>query len=183
MCEGLQFTLLCSLVSWCSCWLALDVCGLFWRSWDPRTQQTPLTVILPHNRGAQALGSGCVPLTPSEGEHKSFFKSSSSKGSEIFFQWQFGSAWQNTADGQLKVVCFTWKLIKILILRFSKTLCNWSNLRKHWSRGRGWKRTMCSVWKWYAKELALVHHYPWFLKHGFLVGKAGNLGNLALKIK
>ncbi|RMC13936.1 hypothetical protein DUI87_09019 [Hirundo rustica rustica] len=37
------------------------------RSSDPRTQQTPLIVILPRNRGAQALGSGCVPLTPSEG--------------------------------------------------------------------------------------------------------------------
>lgn len=29
VCESLQFTILCSLVTRCSCWLALDVSGLF----------------------------------------------------------------------------------------------------------------------------------------------------------
>lgn len=60
------------------------------RSSGPRTQQTPLAVIPPRICGAQPPGSGCVPWTRSEGEHKTLLKSSSSKGNEIFLMavWQ-----------------------------------------------------------------------------------------------
>jgi len=41
-----------------------------------------------------------------------------------FFQWQFDSVWKYIADGGFKGVCFTWKILKVLNLGFSKTLCS-----------------------------------------------------------